>query len=147
MVTKRLNSKGFQLRIIPQFVGLIFNEIWPKARKEKRITLQASAGDPLSMNSLLAIRQAERGQDQIYSEKSRDSPAKAKKRYMPHDRKQSRHGGIFFRNPEIKGLFHHSHAFTSNELGDDPKMVLLSGRRKELLELRFKDEKENPIRR
>jgi hypothetical protein len=56
---------------ISKLVGQIFNESLPRARKERQIALQASAGYPLSINFLLAIRKAQRGRDQKASRKSR----------------------------------------------------------------------------
>jgi hypothetical protein len=47
----------------------IFNETLPRARKERQIAPQASAGYPLSINSLLAIRKEQRGHDKKASEK------------------------------------------------------------------------------
>jgi len=55
--------------IISKLVGQIFNESLPRARKERQIAPQASAGYPLSKNSLLAIRKMERGRDKNASEK------------------------------------------------------------------------------
>jgi hypothetical protein len=52
-----------------KLVDLIFSENSPKARKESQIAPQASAGYPLSINSLLAIRKAQRGRDKKASEK------------------------------------------------------------------------------
>jgi len=57
------------LWFIPKLVDQIFNESWPRARKERHIAPQASAGYPLPINSLLAIRKAERGRDKKASEK------------------------------------------------------------------------------
>jgi len=56
-------------RFISKLVGQIFDESLPRARKERQIAPQASAGYPLSMNSLLAIRKAQRGRDKKASEK------------------------------------------------------------------------------
>jgi hypothetical protein len=75
-----LNEKGAGHRSIPAFkifyfgfisklVGQIFYESLPRARKERQIAPQASAGYSLSINSLLAIRKAQRGRDQKASEK------------------------------------------------------------------------------
>jgi hypothetical protein len=47
-----------QTRIISKLVDQISSEGLPRARKERQIAPQASAGYPLSINSLLAIRKA-----------------------------------------------------------------------------------------
>jgi hypothetical protein len=47
----------------------MFHENLPRARKESQIALQASAGDPLSMNPLSVIRKAQRGRDKRTSKK------------------------------------------------------------------------------
>ena len=59
----RNDSQGKHRTLILQesIVGQIFNETLPRARKERQIAPQASAGYPLSINSLLAVRKAERG--------------------------------------------------------------------------------------
>jgi hypothetical protein len=57
------------MRFISKLVGQIFAESLPKAQKERQIAPQASAGYPLSINSLLAIRKAQRGRDKKASEK------------------------------------------------------------------------------
>jgi hypothetical protein len=54
--------------IISKFVNQIFNESLARARKERQIAPQASAGYPLSLNSLLAFRKAERGREKKPSE-------------------------------------------------------------------------------
>jgi hypothetical protein len=64
---EKLNAYNFCF--ISKLVGQIFNESLPGARKERQIAPQASAGYPLSINSLLAIRKAERGRDKKASEK------------------------------------------------------------------------------
>jgi len=48
---------------ISKLVDQIFDESLPRARKERQIAPQASAGYPLCLNSLLAIRKAQRGRD------------------------------------------------------------------------------------
>jgi hypothetical protein len=67
-VSKNSKSKGSKQadkkeRFISKFVGRIFQESLPRARKESQIAQQASAGDPLSMNPLLVIRKAQRGRN------------------------------------------------------------------------------------
>jgi len=61
-----------------QIIDQIFKESLPRARKERQIAPQAlyragagqaSAGYPLSINSPLAIRKAQRGRDKKASEK------------------------------------------------------------------------------
>jgi hypothetical protein len=54
--------------LISKLVGQIIDGRLPKARKERQIAPQASAGYPLSINSLLTIRKAQRGRDQKASE-------------------------------------------------------------------------------
>jgi len=63
---------------ISKLVDQIFDESLPRARKERQIAPQAlyragagqaSAGDPLSINSLPAIRKAQRGRDKKAPEK------------------------------------------------------------------------------
>jgi hypothetical protein len=54
---------------ISKLVGQIFSQSLPRARKERQIAPQASAGYPLSINSLLAIRKAQRGRDEKALEK------------------------------------------------------------------------------
>jgi hypothetical protein len=63
---------------ITYLVDQIFSESLPRARKERQIAPQAlyragagqaSAGYPLPINSLLAIRKAQRGRDKKASEK------------------------------------------------------------------------------
>jgi hypothetical protein len=58
-----------QLRIISKLVDQIFYEGLTRAREERRIAPQASAGYPLSINSLLAFRKKERGQEKKASMK------------------------------------------------------------------------------
>jgi hypothetical protein len=77
-----------QFRIISKLVNRIFYEGLTRARKERRIAPQASAGYPPSINSLLAFRKKERGREKKASMKSQNTPATAKGRYMPHDCKQ-----------------------------------------------------------
>jgi hypothetical protein len=55
-----MNSKFW---LISKFVDRIFHERLPRAREESQIAQQASAGDPLSMNSLSVIRKAQRGRN------------------------------------------------------------------------------------
>jgi hypothetical protein len=74
--------------IISKLVDRIFYEGLTRARKERRIAPQASAGYPLSINSLLAFRKTERGREKKASMKSQNTPATAKERYGPHDCKQ-----------------------------------------------------------
>jgi hypothetical protein len=59
----------YRKRIISKFVDQIFHESLPRARKERQLAQQASAGYPLSINSLLVIRKALRGRDKKASEK------------------------------------------------------------------------------
>jgi hypothetical protein len=73
------NSKWFLAEIssiifwfISKLVGQIFDESLPGVRKERQIAPQASAGYPLSVNSLLAIRKAQRGRDKKASEESQN---------------------------------------------------------------------------
>jgi hypothetical protein len=56
-------------RIISQFVDQIFTESLARARKERQIAPQASAGYPLSRNSLLAFRKTQRGRQKKASDK------------------------------------------------------------------------------
>jgi len=79
---------GKNKRIISKLVDRIFCEGLTRARKERRIAPQASAGYPLSINSLLAFRKTERGREKKASMKSQNTPATAKERYMPYDCKQ-----------------------------------------------------------
>jgi len=58
------------------------------ARKERQIAPQASAGYPLSTDSLLAIRKAQRGRDKKAPEKWQNPPATVRERYVPYDCKQ-----------------------------------------------------------
>ena len=78
---KNLNRRGtvrqpfpqpciFYKRFISEFVGRIFAESLPRARKERKIAPQASAGDPLALNSRPAIRKAQGGRGRKASEKS-----------------------------------------------------------------------------
>jgi len=69
-------------------VDRIFYEGLTRARKERRIAPQASAGYPLSINSLLAFRKKERGREKKASMKSQNTPATAKERSGPHDCEQ-----------------------------------------------------------
>jgi hypothetical protein len=62
-------SCGLYIGFISKLVDHIFNETLPRSRKERQIAPQASAGYPLSINSLLAIRKAQRGRDKKASEK------------------------------------------------------------------------------
>jgi hypothetical protein len=55
--------------IISKLVDRIFYEGLTRARKERRIAPQASAGYPLSINSLLAFRKKERGREKKASMK------------------------------------------------------------------------------
>jgi hypothetical protein len=55
--------------IISKLVDRIFYEGLTRARKERRIAPQASAGYPLSINSLLAFRKTERGREKKASMK------------------------------------------------------------------------------
>jgi hypothetical protein len=64
---------------ISKFVGQIFDESLPRARKERQIAPQASAGYSLSLNSLPAIRKAQRGRDKKASEKSQTPPPESMK--------------------------------------------------------------------
>jgi hypothetical protein len=57
------------MRLISKLVDQILGENLPRARKERQIAQQASAGHPLSINSLLDIRKAQRGHDKKSSEK------------------------------------------------------------------------------
>jgi len=57
------------LWFISKLIGQISAESLPRARKERQLAPQASAGYPLSIDSLLAIRKAQRGPDQKASEK------------------------------------------------------------------------------
>jgi hypothetical protein len=82
--TKRIEKNLF----ISKFVAQIFSESLPRARKERQLAQQASAGYPLSINSLLVIRKAQRGRDRRASKKWQNPPATGRERYMPHDCKQ-----------------------------------------------------------
>ena len=66
----------------------IFCEGLTRARKERQIAPQASAGYPLSINSLLAFRKKDRGWEKKASMKGLNTPATAKEEYLPHDYKQ-----------------------------------------------------------
>jgi len=66
---KKVTSESFDTWFISKLVGQNFNESSPMAWKERQIAPQASAGYPLSINSLLAIRKAQRGLDKKASEK------------------------------------------------------------------------------
>jgi len=102
----------------------------PRARKERQIAPQAlyrsgagqaSAGDPLSINSPLAIRKAQRGRDKKAPEKWQNPPpvgaiheSPVHEKYLPYDCKQSRQGGIFFQDPEMKGHFKYTSSLAFN---------------------------------
>jgi hypothetical protein len=62
------------MRFISRLVDQILNESLPRAREERQIAPQASAGYPLSLNSLLAIRKVQRGRDKKASEKKPTPP-------------------------------------------------------------------------
>jgi len=62
-------AKSQNIRIFSKLADQIFYESLPRARKERQIARQASAGHPLSIKPLLAIRKAERGRDKKASEK------------------------------------------------------------------------------
>ena len=74
---------------ISKFAGQIHNKRLPRAREERQLAPQASAGYPLSLNSLLAIRKAQRGPDKKASEKWPNPPAAVRGRYVPYDCKQA----------------------------------------------------------
>jgi len=57
------------MRIISKLVDQIFTESLVRDRKERQVAPQASAGYPLSINSLLAFRKAQRGWEKKTSEK------------------------------------------------------------------------------
>jgi len=57
------NFLSFYFWIISKFVDHILHESFPRARKERQLAPQASAGYPLSLISLLVIRKAQRGRD------------------------------------------------------------------------------------
>jgi hypothetical protein len=59
----------YQTRLISKLVDQIFGESLPRARKERQIAPQASAGYPLSINSPLPIRKAQQGRDNKASKK------------------------------------------------------------------------------
>jgi hypothetical protein len=61
----RINKDWFISKLVDQ----IFNESLTRARKERQIAPQASAGYPPSINSLLAFRKAQRGREKKASEK------------------------------------------------------------------------------
>jgi len=72
-----------KIGIISRLVGQIFDESLPRARKERQIAPQASAGDPLSINPLLAIRpwsglldKAQRGRDKSETRLYEKAPEK-----------------------------------------------------------------------
>jgi hypothetical protein len=44
-------------------------------------------------------------------------------KYVPHACKQSRQGGIFFRDSEITGHFQYTSSSSVNEFGDDPFFI------------------------
>jgi hypothetical protein len=73
------NDNPFNVYLFKPFtiIGQFFDENLPRARKERQIAPQAlyrddagqaSAGYPLPINSLLAIRKAQRGRDKKASE-------------------------------------------------------------------------------
>jgi len=69
-----MQSENFKVFVIlfwfiSKLVDQIFNESLPRARKERQIAPQASAGDPLSIICLLAIRKGQRGRDKKAPEK------------------------------------------------------------------------------
>jgi hypothetical protein len=74
--------------IISKLVDRIFYEGLTRARKERQIAPQASAGYPLPINPLLAFRKAERGREKKPPMKGPNTPATAKEGYLPHDCKQ-----------------------------------------------------------
>jgi hypothetical protein len=61
----RINKDWFISKLVDQ----IFNESLPRARKERQIAPQASAGYPLSLNPLLAFHKAQWGRGNKASEK------------------------------------------------------------------------------
>jgi hypothetical protein len=71
-----------------KLVDRIFYRGLTRARKERQIAPQASAGYPLPINPLLAFRKAERGWEKKASMKGPNTPASAKEGYLPHDCKQ-----------------------------------------------------------
>jgi len=62
------------MRFISKLVAQIFTARLPRARKERQIAPQASAGYPPSIDSPLAFRKAERGQDKKAAEKYQEPP-------------------------------------------------------------------------
>jgi len=66
-----------KFRFISKLVDQIFNENLPRARKERQIAPQASAGYPLSINPLLAFRKPQRGRGNKASKKLQTPPAKS----------------------------------------------------------------------
>jgi hypothetical protein len=62
------------MRFISKSVDHNFHESLPRARKERQIAQQASAGYPLSINSPLVIRKAQRGRDKKASKKWQSPP-------------------------------------------------------------------------
>jgi hypothetical protein len=66
----------------------IFCEGLTRARKERQIAPQASAGYSPPINPLLAFRKAERGWEKKALMKGPNTLASAKEGYLPHDCKQ-----------------------------------------------------------
>jgi hypothetical protein len=76
----------------------------PRARKERQIAPQASAGDPLFINSLLAIRKAQRGRDRKASEKWQNPPATVRERYVLHGCKQDDFSSGLLKSQDILNM-------------------------------------------
>jgi hypothetical protein len=73
LLKNSLDILGFEckklIRFISKLAGRILAESLPRARKERRVAQQASAGFSRSLNPLPAIRKAQRGLDKKASEK------------------------------------------------------------------------------
>jgi len=83
-----LCGESLYFGIIPNLVDRIFYGGLTRARKESQIAPQALAGYPLPIKPLLAFRKAERGREKKPLMKGPNTPATAKKGYLPHDCKQ-----------------------------------------------------------
>jgi hypothetical protein len=81
----RIQSK---IRIISQFVDQIFYESLTRARKERQIAAQASAGYCFPSSPRLTSARHSRGREKKTSMRPQDIPATAQKGQLPHGCKQ-----------------------------------------------------------
>jgi hypothetical protein len=79
---------GFSIWIIFQFVDQIFCESLTRARKERQIAPQASAGYCSPNSPRLTSAKHSGGREKKSSMRPQGTPATAKKGQLPHDRKQ-----------------------------------------------------------